>query len=176
MKGIACLLATLLALAPARAEPRNPLDALQLEALTATRERPLFRPDRHAPALVPIATPTPEPPPTDDHPVALGPPPFDLVGAVVGRDMAIALLRNHATNEVVRLRQGDDADGWRIGAIALRTVTLERDGRTQSLALSAPVAAPTGAEVASEPQPAESVAAPPTTDLRRVAGRMRPDR
>ena len=29
MKGIACLLATLLALAPARAEPRNPLDALQ---------------------------------------------------------------------------------------------------------------------------------------------------
>ena len=176
MKRIVPLLAMLLALAPARAEPRNPLDALRLEDLSATRERPLFRPDRRAPAPVPVAASAPEPPPVDERPVALGPPPFDLVGAVVGKDTAIALLRNRTSNEVVRLRQGDDAEGWRVSSIALRAVTLERDGRLQSLALAAPSAAPAGAEVAGETAPAKSAAAPPVADLKRVVGRTRPDR
>jgi general secretion pathway protein N len=167
MKSTLLLLAALLALTPARAEPRNPLDALQLGALTATRERPLFRPSRRPPPPAAVATPAPEPPPPDERPVALEPPPFDLLGAVVGADVAIALLRNRATGEVLRLRQGEDAAGWRVGTIERRTVTLEREGVRQSLALSAPLAAP--AESTSEAQSTQPA------DPNRVAQHARPD-
>jgi general secretion pathway protein N len=173
MRRIIGLLAALLTLAPGYAETRNPLEALPLDALTATRERPLFRPTRRPPPPVPVAAPAPEPPP-DAAPVAVAEsPPFDLVGAVVGKDTAIALLRNRATNQILRLRPGDDAEGWRVATIGSRTVALERDGRTQSLALLA--TSPADAEVAGEPEPAESAAAPPA-EVKRVAGRTRHER
>jgi general secretion pathway protein N len=176
MRGTACLLAALLASAPTRAETRNPLDALRLEDLTVTRERPLFRSTRRPPLAAPVAAPTAEPPQVEEQTATLQPPPFDLIGAVVGKDTAIALLRNKSTNQIVRMRAGDEAEGWRVTTIGSRTVALERDGRTQSLALSAPSAASAGAEVAGEPQPPESAAAPPTADLRRIVSRARPDR
>jgi len=176
MKRTACLLAALLASGSAGAETRNPLDALRLEDLAVTRERPLFRATRRPPLAAPVATPAAEPPPAVEQTAALEPPPFDLIGAVVGNDTAIALLRNKSSREVVRMRMGDEAEGWRVTTIGSRTVALERDGRTQSLALSAPSAEPAGAEVAGEPQPPESAAAPPAADLRRIAGRNRPDR
>jgi len=176
MKRTACLLAALLASAPARAETRNPLDALRLEDLAATRERPLFRRTRRPPVAAPVAAPAAEPPQVEEQTAALEPPPFDLIGSVVGKDAAIALLRNKSTNQVVRMRAGDEAEGWRVATIGARTVSLEREGRTQSLALSAPSAGSEGAEVAGEPQPPESAAAPPTADLKRIASRARPER
>jgi general secretion pathway protein N len=176
MKRTACLLAALLAAAPTGAETRNPLDALRLEDLAATRERPLFRPTRRPPLAAPVAAPAAEPPQVEEQTAALEPPPFDLIGAVVGKDAAIALLRNKSTGQVVRMRAGDEAEGWRVATIGSRTVAFERDGRTQSLALAAPSAAPAGAEVAGEPEPPESAAAPPTADLKRIASRVRPDR
>jgi general secretion pathway protein N len=135
MKEILYLMTALLALSAARAEPRNPLDVLQLKSLTETLERPLFQPSRRPPAPTSVATPEREPPAFDGRPVALGPPPFELVGAVVGKDIAIALVRNKTTSEIVRLRQGDDAEGWRVVTIESQTVTLEGYGSTHSIAL-----------------------------------------
>lgn len=175
MRRMMGLLAALLTIAPVGAEPRNPLDALPLDALTATRERPLFRPTRRPPAPVPVVAPAPESPPDAASVAVTAPPPFDLVGAVVGRDTAIALLRNRTTNQILRLRPGDDAEGWRVATIGSRTVALERDGRTQSLALLATPPPPADAQVAGEPQPAESAAAPPV-EAKRIAGRTRPER
>jgi general secretion pathway protein N len=155
------LLMALLALPSARAEPRNPLEALRLEDLTATRERPLFRPSRRPPAPPPVVAPAPEPT-VEPRPVVQEPPPFELVGAVVGKATAIALLRDKTTNEIVRLRTGEEAEGWRVGTIGARSVALERDGQARSLALSAPSSSPTGPQIAGEAEPAEAVVVRPT--------------
>jgi general secretion pathway protein N len=171
------LVLALLPFAPVGADAQNPLDGLRLEDLTATRDRPLFAPTRRPPPPpVRVEAPTPEAPPADEKAGAVGPPPFDLVGAVVGNGEAFALLRNKATSKVVRLRPGDDADGWRVGAIGVRSVALERDGREESLALAAPQPVAATVEVAGEPGHADSVAAPPPAGLNRVVGWMRRDR
>lgn len=173
MRRVLLLLWGLTALAPAQADP---LSGLRLDDLSATRERPLFRPSRRAPQPAPVAAPAPPPAPVEAQPAALEPPPFDLVGAVVGPHDAIALLRNRATNEVVRLHKGEVAQGWRAATIAMRSVTLERDGRTEALALASPTATNPGAEIAGEPQPADSVPPLPGADGKRFIGRLRPER
>ena len=155
------------------AEPRNPLDTLRLEDLSATRERPLFVASRRAPPPMRAETPPPPPPPVEEKAVVLGPPPFDLIGAVVGKRESIALLRNKTTSEVLRLRPGENAEGWRVGAVGLRSVALERDGRKEALALAGPPTDPAGPEVAGEPQPAESAAAPPSPDMKHFSRHMR---
>ena len=144
------------------AGPANPLDALRLEDLGVTRARPLFAPTRRPPPP-PHVEAAPEPAPVEMKAVAViaEPPPFDLVGSVIGRGTAFALLRNKTTNEVRRLRPGEDDEGWRVGEIGLRTVALERDGRHESLALAAPQPMATGAEVAGEPAPADPNGDPP---------------
>jgi hypothetical protein len=77
----------------------------------------------------------PPPPVVAEKPVETGPPPFDLIGSVVGRGASYALLRDHATAKVLRLKPGEEAQGWRVSAIAPRGVSLARDGRSESLAL-----------------------------------------
>ena len=121
------------------AGPAGPLDALRLEDLSATRERPLFAPTRRPPPP-PRVEASPEVAPVETKAVAVvaEPPPFDLVGVVIGPGAAIALLRNKTTSQVVRLRAGEDSDGWRIGELGVRSVVLDRDGRRESLALAAP--------------------------------------
>ena len=163
MRTLAAALAVCLTLASAHADP---LSELRLEDLSTTRERPLFRPSRRPPPPAPVAQPEAPATPVETPVVASEPPPFDLVGAAVGKRDAIALLRNRARGEVVRLRRGEEAEGWRAVSIGLRSVTLERDGRTESLALSAPATA--AAQIAGEPQPSESANAPPVADLKRM--------
>ena len=155
----------------AGAEPRNPLEALRLEDLSVTRDRPLFAPTRRPPPPPPRVEITP-PPPVEEKAVVLGPPPFDLIGSVIGARESIALLRNKASIEVLRLRPGEEAEGWRVGAIGLRSVALERDGRKESLALTGPPSIPAGAEVAGEPQPPEA----PVVDLKSLNRRIRKER
>ena len=128
--------------APAVTTAGNPLESLRLEDLAVTRERPLFSPTRR-PSPAPV--------------VVREPPPFDLVGAVVGENMSFALLRNRATSEVLRLRPGDDAEGWRVGAVSIRSVALERDGHSEMLTLK-------GREAAASAMPASEVAKWPTGD------------
>jgi hypothetical protein len=155
----------------------NPLDALRLEDLSATRERPLFTPARRPPPPPKTsAPPATEPAEVEDKPVALGPPPFDLVGAVVGKRIAFALLRDRATSKVVRVRSGDDAAGWRVGKIGPRTIALARDGRTELLALAAPRAAAVGPELAGDPAPPGVLARPPASEATRELVKSRRDR
>jgi hypothetical protein len=46
-------------------------------------------------------------------------------------------LRNRSTNEVTRLREGDEKDGWRVGTVSLHSAAIERDGRIEMLAFPA---------------------------------------
>ena len=120
----------------AAADLGNPLDAVRLEDLSATRARPLLAPTRRPPP--PPAARIEAPPPPAPIVAAPEPPPFDLIGAVVGPHESYAVLRRHGGDKAARYRVGDDAEGWRVGAIGLRSVTLKRDGRTDSLAIASP--------------------------------------
>ena len=126
---------------PAGAEGVNALHGLRLEDLVATRDRPLFSPSRRPPPPRRVEAPPPPPPapePAVQQAAAPEAPPFDLIGSAVGEANSFVLLRKHGTNEVTRLRPGDEKDGWRVGMVSLRSVVLERGDRSESLALSAP--------------------------------------
>lgn len=167
MKFTQHLVFVLLASTSAYAAPRNPLDTLRLDDLTASRERPLFAPSRRPPPAARV-----EPPPAvelaPEVAKAAPPPPFDLVGAVVGENARFALLRQRATNKVVRLRPGEVAEGWRVTTIGIRSVVLERDGRSDALALTStpPTLPPTpAAQIAEEPSD-EAPRSPPVVGPR----------
>jgi general secretion pathway protein N len=110
-------------------QPRgNPLWAVPLSVLSATRERPIFLPSRRPPAPV-IANTRSETP----KPSAVPPPErprFALVGAVTGENEAIAVFLDQATNGVIRLRMGQDHDGWVLSSVNGRTATLQKDQKT----------------------------------------------
>jgi general secretion pathway protein N len=121
----------------------NPLWAVPLSALTATRERPLFTPSRRAPApaIAGPATAAPPPPP----PVAPAEPehpPLVLIGSIVGDTEGFAVFLDQSTNNVIRLRTGQDHDGWVLRSVKGREATLTKDRRTETLALPAPGGAP----------------------------------
>jgi general secretion pathway protein N len=115
----------------------NPLWAIPLSSLTATRERPLFTPSRRAPApvmpnapvaVVPVA---PEaPPPMPETRVAL-----ILIGTIASEADGIALFTDPNTREVVRLRLGDVIAGWTLDTVRSREVTFKKGDRDDVLTI-----------------------------------------
>jgi general secretion pathway protein N len=122
-----------------RSDPSgNPLWAIPLSALTATRERPLFLPSRRAPAPAVAGTPVvaaPPPPPPAAEPEQ---PPLTLVGAIASETEGFAVFLDQATNEVIRLKVGQDHQGWVLRSVKGREATLEKNKLTTTLALPAP--------------------------------------
>ncbi len=137
----------------------NPLWAIPLRSLGATRERPLFSPSRRPPAA---EAPPPPPPPREAPPPpgVAGPdtPPFVLVGAVLGGNANLAILRNLSTNAITRLREGQTDEGWRAQKVSARSVVLEKDGAATTVEMPKP-----GTEA---PADDEAVAAPPLAPRR----------
>jgi hypothetical protein len=117
----------------------NPLWAIPLSVLSATRERPLFSSSRRSPAQAVAAAPRPEP-------VSLPPPPpptpevpgLALVGAVVNGDQGIAVFIAPSTQAVIRLKVGEAHLGWVLRLVRGRETTLEKDRRTVTLKLPLP--------------------------------------
>jgi general secretion pathway protein N len=118
------------------AKPRagNPLWTLPLSDLSATRDRPLFSPSRRPPI---VAVPIVAPPPKQE---ALAPPPperpsLTLVGTIVGRKATIAMLQSPNTDTVLRLRVGQENDGWQVRGISLRSIVVEKGPQSVELGL-----------------------------------------
>ena len=140
-----------------RSEPSgNPLWAIPLSALTATRERPLFTPSRRAPAPAvpgtPVAAAPAPPPPAPAQPEQ---PPLQLVGAIASETEGFAVFLDQATNNVVRLKLGQDHSGWVLQSVKGREVTLAKDGRVATMVLPQPGSAPSagpGIPVAGPPR------------------------
>lgn len=138
------------------AEPSgNPLWAIPLSALTATRERPLFLPSRRAPAAavagpVAAAPPPPPPPPAQEER-----PPLMLIGVVAGESEGFAVFLDQTSNNVVRLKTGQDHSGWVLRAVKGREATLHKNGKSEILALPVPgaVGGIPGGEANSGPAP-----------------------
>lgn len=115
----------------------NPLWAIPLKTLSATRERPLFTPSRRAPTPV-IAGPPPQPVVAAPPPAAPERPRLTLIGAIVGERESIAVLLDEGTRDVVRLRMGESHAGWVLRSVRRREATLEKDRETMILALPVP--------------------------------------
>jgi general secretion pathway protein N len=120
----------------------NPLWAIPLSSLSATRERPLFTPSRRPPAPPAVAAPPPSariaapPPPAEPER-----PQLTLVGAVAAESGGIAIFIDQTTNDVVRLKTGDSHSGWMLRSVKGREALFQKNSETLTLALPAPGAA-----------------------------------
>lgn len=121
----------------------NPLWATPIEALAATRDRPLFSPTRRQPPPAVFSLASAQPPRTAS-PRESERPPLLLIGTVAGKTKAIAVFFDQKTNRTVRLRSGQSQYGWLLAAVYKREVILQKDDSTVHLPLSA-TAAPTAA-------------------------------
>ena len=111
-------------------ERPNPLWAIPLQSLTATRERPIFSPSRRPP---PRSSP---PSPVVVQPERLA---LTLVGAITGEN-AIAIFRDDNSKAVVRLRIGQSHSGWSLERVTQHDAILRRNGEIATLALPSPAA------------------------------------
>ncbi len=114
----------------------NPLWAIPLAKLSNTRERPIFSSSRRPPpaavAPVPAAKVPPPPPPGVERPQ------LSLVGTVVGDDVRFGVFIDPATQAALRLKIGDDFQGWKLRSVQGREVTLTHDEQTATLSLPQP--------------------------------------
>ena len=114
----------------------NPLWTIPLKQLSVTRERPVFSPTRRPPPAVIASDPAPVlPPPRKQE---LAPPPLSLVGTIASAEESFGIFLRHATNDALRLRIGEDYQGWKLRAIHGRQVTMEKDQQTAVLTLPPP--------------------------------------
>jgi hypothetical protein len=132
--------------APARSSAvhGNPLWAVSLDLLPATRDRPLFSPSRR-----------PLPPPESHRvetaaaiPAPSPPPSVVLLGIVADPKGAWALVRAGGSDKIVHARLGDAIAGWKVSEIESRRLVLSSEDRSVSFALFARIGAKNSADSA----------------------------
>lgn len=132
--------------APARSSAvhGNPLWAVSLDLLPATRDRPLFSPSRR-----------PLPPPESHRvetaaavPAPSPPPSVVLLGIVADPKGAWALVRAGGSDKIVHARLGDAIAGWKVSEIESRRLVLSSEDRSVSFALFAGIGARNSADSA----------------------------
>lgn len=129
----------------------NPLWAIPLRMLNETRDRPLFSPSRRPPPAAVVAAPAAPVvarPAEPDHPL------LTLVGTVVGGRQGIGIFIDQASKAVIRLRAGQNHDGWTLRAVRERDVVFDRRRLEATLALPAPNAKGQPVTAAVTPAPA----------------------
>jgi hypothetical protein len=124
------------ALARPESSTANPIAEVPLDRLFETRNRPLFSPSRRAPSAAQPPAPAridqaPRPPP-------VVPPSLVLFGIVVGEQGARAFVATGPADRIVRLRPGDEIDGWKVTAITERRLELSRGDRSTTFTLFTP--------------------------------------
>jgi hypothetical protein len=121
---------------PARTPSANPLWGIPLNQLSGTRDRPIFSPSRRPPpAAVAAETPSTKPPPRKKE---IEPPQFSLVGTIASDDEGFGIFIDQSTKMALRLKVGEDYQGWKLRAIRGREVTVEKDERAAVLTLPQP--------------------------------------
>ena len=123
--------------APERTISANPLWEIPLTSLSGTRERPIFSPSRRPPPPAVVAIPVAKDPPPP-MPPRVERPQLSLVGTIAGDGQSFGIFVDQTTAAALRLKLGEDYQGWRLQAVQGREVTLERDQRTTILSLPQP--------------------------------------
>ncbi len=125
--------------APAAAErmlSANPLWEMPLKQFSVTRERPIFLPSRRPPAppasavtVAKVVVPKPKEPEQ---------PQLSLVGTISGDDAGFGIFVDHATKNVLRLKVGEDFQGWQLRSIQAREASFQKNQLTFVVALPQP--------------------------------------
>ena len=116
----------------------NPLWALPLKQLSITRDRPVFSPSRRPPPpatptyVAPVAVRTPSKPAEPERPS------ITLLGTILGSTESIGIFFNPTTRDIVRLRVGEDHEGWALRSVKTREATLVKDRERVVLELPPP--------------------------------------
>jgi hypothetical protein len=131
---------------PERVLSANPLWAVPLTQLSATRDRPIFSPSRRPPPVAVAAEPAiVKPPPVrKKEPEA---PQLALVGTIASDEEGFGIFLDQSTKTAIRLKVGEDYQGWKLRAIQGREVTMEKDQQAAVLSLPQPGAAQPSGEV-----------------------------
>lgn len=130
--------------APERTSSANPLWAIPLTALSNTRGRPVFSSSRRPPP--PVFAPAPEvkaPPPPPKSPPAERPQ-LSLIGTIASGDQSFGIFIDQATKAALRLKVGEDFQGWQLQSVQGREATFGRDQQTTILSLPQPDAGEDG--------------------------------
>lgn len=114
----------------------NPLWGIPFNALSVTRERPVFSASRRPPAAAVARTAPPRlPPPRPPEPER---PQLSLVGTIAGSNEGFAILIDANSRAALRLRIGEDYQGWTLRAVEGREATLQKEGQAVVLSLPQP--------------------------------------
>jgi hypothetical protein len=121
---------------PVRTPSANPLWGIPLAQLSGTRERPIFSASRRPPPVAAVAeTASAKPPPRRKE---IEPPQLSLVGTIASIDEGFGIFIDQSTKIAVRLKVGEDHQGWKLRQIRGREVTMEKDDRSAVLTLPQP--------------------------------------
>jgi general secretion pathway protein N len=119
----------------------NPLWGIPIDALDATRERPVFSASRRPP-MPPVvaqrvtAAPPPPKPAEPEQPL------LTLVGTAIGNPKNVAVVLDRTKKTLVRLHVGEAVSGWILRSVDSRTMTVEKNSQTVTVALPAPGSVP----------------------------------
>jgi general secretion pathway protein N len=142
--------------APERTLSANPLWAIPLTQLSTTRERPIFSPSRRPPpAAVAAESAIVKAPVVRKREPEV--PQFALVGTIASDKEGFGIFLDQSTKGALRLKLGEDYQGWKLRAIRGREVTMEKDQRAAVLTLPPPGAAQPGGEVRLLPASVERI-------------------
>ena|SRR5579871_4566231 len=116
------VVAALILVRQASAEP-----PLSIDALSATREKPLFSPTRQKPSAVSsVVVAAAE---QDEKPAIESDPQYELAGIIAGSDTVTVLLRDPKKNELLKVRSGDRIGKWEVVATSNYSVRLQSGQR-----------------------------------------------
>jgi general secretion pathway protein N len=125
----------------------NPLWAIPLTRLSGTRDRPIFSPSRRPPPAAAAAEPVvakAAPPPRIREPE---PPQLSLVGTIASGDEGFGIFLDPSTSAALRLKVGEDYQGWKLLLIQGREATMAKDQQAAVLSLPQPGAGQATGEV-----------------------------
>ena len=155
-----------------RALSANPLWAMPLAEFPVTRERPIFSPSRRPPppAVGPVVVPKMVAVPKPKEPER---PQLTLVGTIASDEEGFGIFLDQSTKAVVRLKVGENFQGWKLRSVQGREAALEKDQKVVTLVLPQPgLGSPPPTEVRNEVGPAGS----DIGKLLSTTSRPRPDR
>lgn len=137
----------------------NPVVAIDRQLLRDTLDRPLFSSSRRQPVEQPPAPFEPPPPPPPPNPDDL-----KLIGVMIGREGAVALLRVKGQAQTASVRTGEIIDGWKITRIGPRELDVRKADVSATVRVSS--RAPAGGALWNAPNPAmqPNFSGPPVED------------
>jgi len=103
---------------------------IELDRLSATRDRPVFSPSRRPPAVISVAPAPPRSPPPVVAPAPVEPPNLTFFGTFESKEEVAASVQSGPNEKPIIVRYGSYIEGWRVTEISRHRLVLSRDNRT----------------------------------------------